>query len=1049
MSRSSQLVFSAFTLLLLTSLTASWGEAIALSLVITHLNPSTFVTVLVLDAVLWSIVSQLHGSLQLRLKNVAVLVGTCIAVIAAVLLARSVADGYIMLFLASRIVADTLRHYTKTYLLPIYMAQHRREQFIKLMVGSRAVASMLSLSLIPLAITMNDNELMNFWVGMLGLTILSLVWLDTITQGTSPLPAISEDYFDAINERASFGHLRGLLQNGLIRWLTISAFSVTLLSTLVLYQTVHVLNGQFDHVSSLITFFVGLHSLGTVIILPLQYRLSSLRQFSASKLTLIYPSLLSAATLSLLAVPSIIIAAFGTIVRSNLRQNIHEPIERLLIHALSGGKAQWARLLLRTLVDPFGRLVGSLLIAAILTASRSPDMVLWIIAAGFGVAYIGAAQRAGFLYGQALANSLRAGSYRFLRHTASEWELSDHTRVQQLIEQIQDNPISDERERLLIAEVIARSELEEGYPILVDLYQQSPTFQQAELLSLIINGWPDKCSDKSNRRLVLQALESEDPVLRRQALRLVAAYPELDPDFTVTRFLLDPDADVNVLAASILLQHPSARVQNAARAQLRWLAKEQHVSTRVLAVQSLVHGSLDNYGDVVAPIDVSQYLNDPATRVREAILPAANIDQLIEAACNSSTPVRTTAIYYLRQRRLQGSRRQVLHVMETIRQQTEHTGNIQIELNLRHWRLQVALASINGGVRRKHLLGQLHKGFDQLSLLEAMQQTIQHHNQPAFLPLSQQLERDWSELLNTMIDYLGVAIGKSRADAIMWTLRSETAESAVARRALQNLTTSELATQFQLALRNKPHEPDSPRSSLPTVVFKTLLAQSDEWHLLLTVYCLSKLPLNIRQNWLDGETVERILAMGTNSPHDVVRESTRLIQKTLDNATRHDQRMVDEGVMMLSTLERMLFLRNVSFFRNLHLDQLRALARGCEEVTAEEGQYLIRQGEVGDGLYIIVEGEVRIERQTPSGHTVTLGHMRQSEVFGEISLLDGDVRTADVIADQSVLLLAIHRNALYAALEDDPQIAMTMLQTMARRLRLSNDMIEQQLSTSD
>lgn len=1042
MSSSSRFSTTAFILLLFIGLTVFWGEAIGLSLLIVNLNTSTFVTVLLLDAILWSIVAQLQHSLQPRLKNVTVLTITCLTAIGGIVLAQIMAEGYIAFFLTARIIANTLRHYTKTYLLPIYVAQHKREHFIKLTVSSRAVATLLGLLLIPLAHNLTASGLMNSWILVLSLTTLSIGWFDIITEGLQPaFDSIEPDY----EARHSF-HLRSLLQTGLLRWLTVSAFSVALLSTIILYQTAQMLENE--QMSWLVTFFVGLGALGTVLMLPLQYRLFSLRQFSAGKLTLIYPGLLSTATSMLLALPSVITVGFGTVVRNNLRQSIHEPLERLLIHTLPGDRASCASYLLRSLVDPLGRIGGSLVIMFSITSSNRPEIWLFGVGVGTGIIYMAASQRAGFLYGKALATSLSAGRYSILRRAASEWELSDHTRVQSLIERLRQDEV-DERERLLIAEVIAHSEVDEGYPILVDLFHHSPPFQQAELLPLIINGWPNKNGSTDNRLLVFQALDSDHPILRRQALRLILAYPELDPDFSVARFLLDSDPDVNVLAASILLRHPKRDVQNAARAQLRWLAKDQRVATRVLAVNALVWGSLDAYGDVVAPLNVPQYLQDPATRVRKAVLPAATTDQLIEAACNSSAAVRATAMQYLRQRRWRGARKRVMEAIADIRQQIQETGTMQIDLNLRRWRLLVALTHMVGGARHKHLVVELSKGFEQLSFLHTMQQTLAQLEQPAFLPLRQQLERDSNDLLITMIDYLAEAVGQSRVDAIIWTLESQTEEAAMAAHALENLTSPLLAQHFRSALQDDEGPLDTPHSILPAVVFKTLLGQTDEWHPLLAVYCLSKLPSNVRQNWLDDETTERVLTMGANSPFDVVRESTRLIQKVLETDSRHDQRKVDEGVVMLSTLERMLFLRNVSFFKRLHLDQLRALARGCEEVSADAGEYLIRQGDIGDGLYIVVEGEVRVERQITNGQIMNLGRLGPSEVFGEISLLDGDVRTADVIAEGPVLLLAIHRDALYAALEDDPQIAMTMLQTMAQRLRRTNEMIEQQFNTQD
>jgi CRP/FNR family transcriptional regulator/CRP/FNR family cyclic AMP-dependent transcriptional regulator len=175
---------------------------------------------------------------------------------------------------------------------------------------------------------------------------------------------------------------------------------------------------------------------------------------------------------------------------------------------------------------------------------------------------------------------------------------------------------------------------------------------------------------------------------------------------------------------------------------------------------------------------------------------------------------------------------------------------------------------------------------------------------------------------------------------------------------------------------------------------------------------------------------------------DVIREAARSITKALQ-ADHAPEANLKRGDVMLSTLERMLFLRNVSFFENLQLDQLRALARVCREASFAADETIIRQGEIGDELLIIVEGQVRIEWSRPaSGETLVLTTLGPSEVFGELSILDGGARSADAVAETPVLLLQIESNALHDALEEDPSIAMMMLRTLAQRLRKVNETLE-------
>jgi hypothetical protein len=234
---------------------------------------------------------------------------------------------------------------------------------------------------------------------------------------------------------------------------------------------------------------------------------------------------------------------------------------------------------------------------------------------------------------------------------------------------------------------------------------------------------------------------------------------------------------------------------------------------------------------------------------------------------------------------------------------------------------------------------------------------------------------------------------------------------------------------------------------------KALLYQLDDWRPLITLYSVMNLPIEKRE-WLDWERAETLLRERMESPVVAIREASRFIHQVLTGlcdinhlpTDYHEE--AENEVAMLSILERMIFLRNVSFFGDLRIDQLRALARVCDEIAVTEGKTIIEQGDVGDGLYVVVEGSVRVQRQVAGAKPVYLFSLGVSEVFGEISLLDGGLRTADVVAETAVLMLGIKRDALDDALEDDPTIAMGMLRAMAERVRRSTETIDRHVTTS-
>lgn len=1005
-----------------------FGEVVVLSLLASHFNRQTLLWILLFDSLAHGLTAYLHERFRTQPNPDYPLNSTLIGSIGVLALVRVV--GYspltlVLLLWVQHSLASTLYQHLIPHIGSLAATGHHRNWLIRLMIGGRVGATAVVLSLIPILAWFTETDIISIWL-MAAILYLGLARL--IPKITSNVDGLQE----TVAVSAGVGGFHRLLQGGLGRWLTLSTAGIGVLTTVIFYYTLSIVAQQgLQDFHSLLLFFALSSTVAVGLMLPLEYWIFKrlLHRLDAGRLAWVYPSMLNLAFIGVLVIPSVPIAAFGYISYSTLRYSLQLPLERLLYHALPVSEQQWLRRMISTVVEP---LVVAGTVAILLVAF---EQQYWVFGLGsvVGVGLLLVARQTGFLYGQALANSLRAGHYRLLRQTAGEWEAHEYSMIKPLLSQLQTRQV-EASELLLIAEVVAKSAEEAAYQVLCEIWQESSASLQAELLPIIIHNWPDRCDSPSQQGLIFAALRSDYAELRLRALELIAIYPTLDTEYQSARFLIDPSARVNVIAATILLRHPSHDIQKAARAQLRWLAMGTHVSTRVAAISALVQGSLNRFGEVVVPLDVEQYLKDSATRVREAILPAAGIVELIEAACDPAEIVRNSAAQHLAQRRWQGALSQLVNALEAARP----TAAIQIEGMMRYWRLLMALSTVQRRAAWQRLIPSLQQGFEYLLVLRTMVHSLGQLQQPALTPLLQQLTYDHHALFEMMRDTLSRLIGAARMQAIIWTLESDTAsidEQAQALRALQNLITPQLAENFRQILQND--SAPAQHSTLPHIALAMLLNQDDEWHPILTLYCMSQLPTIQRILWLPDETALGILKRGSQSHLDVIREAARLIKRVLNNEN------VSEGIPMLSTLERMVFLRNVSFFQYLRLDQLRSLARGCTELAAQPGEVIIQQGAVGDGLYIVVEGEVQIKRRIEQGDKVVdLGKLGPTEVFGEISLLDGEPRTADVVAETAVLLLSIQREALHLALEDDPNIAMTMLRILAQRLRRTTEQID-------
>jgi flavin reductase (DIM6/NTAB) family NADH-FMN oxidoreductase RutF len=123
-------------------------------------------------------------------------------------------------------------------------------------------------------------------------------------------------------------------------------------------------------------------------------------------------------------------------------------------------------------------------------------------------------------------------------------------------------------------------------------------------------------------------------------------------------------------------------------------------------------------------------------------------------------------------------------------------------------------------------------------------------------------------------------------------------------------------------------------------------------------------------------------------------------------------------------------LREAPVFSALPGEVLARLIAAGAERSYLDGEPIVRAGEAGDELYVVLEGSVRVER---AGRLV--GAFAQGDVFGEIAVLDGGERTADVIASGPARCLAVPRDVVRMALEAEPRAAWELLGVLARRLR--------------
>ena len=133
---------------------------------------------------------------------------------------------------------------------------------------------------------------------------------------------------------------------------------------------------------------------------------------------------------------------------------------------------------------------------------------------------------------------------------------------------------------------------------------------------------------------------------------------------------------------------------------------------------------------------------------------------------------------------------------------------------------------------------------------------------------------------------------------------------------------------------------------------------------------------------------------------------------------------------MLTTIEKVIFLKDVDLFAETPDELLAEIAGLLIEVERPAGASIFGKGDAGDSLYIVVSGEVRIH-----DGDYTLNTLSESEVFGEMALLDPEPRMAAATAETDALLLRLEQSPFYELMDTRSEVACGVIRVLSRRLR--------------
>ncbi len=142
------------------------------------------------------------------------------------------------------------------------------------------------------------------------------------------------------------------------------------------------------------------------------------------------------------------------------------------------------------------------------------------------------------------------------------------------------------------------------------------------------------------------------------------------------------------------------------------------------------------------------------------------------------------------------------------------------------------------------------------------------------------------------------------------------------------------------------------------------------------------------------------------------------------------------GMKIQTTREQSISkLRAIPMFADLSAEDLDTFADMVQFRTFPKGAFVVNQNEIGQSMYLLVSGRVKVSLASPDGKELALNYLEAPAHFGEMALVDAEPRSADVIAVTDIELFSLDAKDLSTAIQLNPRLALSLIATLSRRLR--------------
>ena len=608
-------------------------------------------------------------------------------------------------------------------------------------------------------------------------------------------------------------------------------------------------------------------------------------------------------------------------------------------------------------------------------------------------------------YGEALIAALRAGRIEVFSAQESPFAgiKNDPFAVSVAVQSLHDSKSTTRR---LAAEILSKMSAVSAIPALIKVL-------------------PD--SDVNVRCAVIRALGS---------LRAEAALED------ILSCLDNRDSDVRISALSALPQIAKSADQ-ILLTKLEGLLRDSNINVRMQAALTLAKFGLVergapvlidqlNHGELTCQLLALEMLGEIAKSNKQTLFDSQPILNMLNHSSPSIRKAACHALGYFTDELTQQSLVKCLYDNDlTVRQASAESlrgcgravdSMIFEILQSNHVHAQEAVLeaiTLDGAKTRSALLDYVHRESSAVRSLRHQLNTLTGGGRSINLlreTLQSRIEMHEKHLIKTV----GIFGDPQAMELIRKSLHGSDSETrAAALEALETLGNKELTREIMPLLEDESHQTlgDHPSSSMNTL--EELLSSTDEWVCALTIRTISESELrNFIPKLRELESDQRSLV--AQSAHEVLIQFGE--EKSMDT------------LQTISTLERILLLRDVPIFCDLSPEDLKQVADIAREQWFPDGAILCRAGEEGNAMYIIVSGKVRVQKDT-DGNEKDLAIRGEGDFVGEMAIIESAPRMATLRALTELRVLVIDSDSFSAIIRDRPEVSISVMKTLSRRLR--------------